>query len=121
MILAIVQKAGRNLNRCTLGVGSAAEEEEAGAALDFIPDERNALALGAGLESEETEAGICGVGADEGGFCIVALFPRGSLARIESSAFPEINFFILLCSFWSEAGVDIQAPQCWCDGCISQS
>jgi hypothetical protein len=42
------------------------------------------------------------------------------LARIESSTFPEVSFFILLCSFWSEAGIDIQAPQCWCDEVISQ-
>jgi len=108
MMLAIVQKAGRNLKRGVL----------AGAALDFIPDERTPLALGAALE--EAGAGTAGVDSGAGGSWIVELFLRGSLARIGSSAFPEISFFILLDSFWSEAGVVIQAPQCGCDGYISQ-
>jgi hypothetical protein len=106
MMLAMVQKAGRNLKRDIL----------AGAALDFISDEREALALGAALE----EAGTAGVDSGAGGSWIVELLLRGSLARIGSSALPEISFFILLDSFWSEAGVVIQAPQCGCDGYISQ-
>jgi hypothetical protein len=38
-------------------------------------------------------------------------FRDGNLERIESSIFPEVNFFILLGSFWSGAGVVIRPPQ----------
>jgi len=68
--LAIVQKAGRNLKRQALGLGS----EEGG-----------------------TASG--GVDAYAGVLCIVEPFPGGNLERMESSAFAEVNFFILLDSF----------------------
>src|SRR5512133_554807 len=108
MTLATVQKAGRNLKRHAL----------AGAASDFTLDERAGLALGAGSEAAGTDAGGVGLGA--GGFEVTGPVARGSLAWMELSAFSEVSLFILLCSFWLEAGVAIQAPQCWCDGYISQ-
>jgi hypothetical protein len=107
--LATVQKAGRNLKR----------NGWAGPALVFIPEDCSALALGAG---SETGAETGGVAAGVEGLRAAAVepFPRGSLERIESSTFAEVNLFILLCSFWSEAGVVIQPPQRGCNSSISQ-
>jgi hypothetical protein len=85
-ILAIVQKAGRNLKG-------------------------HRLRSGAGVE--ETVGGGGGVVTGRGLF---APFRGGSLEWIESSMFPEINFFILLDSSWLEAGVAIESPHC--DGAV---
>jgi hypothetical protein len=81
-MLAMVQNAGRNLKRQRLGSGAAAEE----------------IVGGAG-------------GVDTGVRERSAPFRGGSLAWIDSSVFPVINFFILLDSFGSEAGVVIRPPQ----------
>ena len=80
-MLAIVQKAGRNLKRQRLGSGAVVEEI------------------------------VGGVGGVFTGRELFAPFRGGSLEWIESSMFPDINFFILLDSFWSEAGVAIGPPQ----------
>jgi hypothetical protein len=85
--LAIVQKAGRNLK---------------GHLRDF----------GSGEDAEDIVGGTGGVftGVREG----FEPFRAGSLSRIDSSTSPDINFFILLDSFGSEAGVVIRPPQ-WVD------
>jgi hypothetical protein len=79
-ILAMVQKAGRNLKGQRLRSGTGVDETVGG---------------GGGVVT---------------GRELFAPFRAGSLAWIESSMFPEINFFILLDSFWSEAGVAIGPP-----------
>jgi hypothetical protein len=82
--LAIVQKAGRNLKGHLLGFGS-------------------------GEAAEAIVGGTGGVFTGlRGGF---EPLRAGSLARIDSSTSPEINFFILLDSFGSEVGVVIRPPQ----------
>jgi hypothetical protein len=81
-MLAIVQKAGRNLKGQRLRSGAGAEETAGGE--------------GGGVTGGEP----------------FPTFRGGSLAWIESFIFPEINFFILLDSSWSEAGVAIGPPHC---------
>jgi hypothetical protein len=80
----MVQKAGINLNGHFLLLGTAE---------------------GVGKAVEAT--GVVDMGALEG----FEPFRDGNLERIESSIFPEINFLILLGSFWSGAGVVIRPPQ----------
>jgi hypothetical protein len=90
-MLAIVQKAGMNLKRGSLLCGAGDE----------------AVGMGGG------ETSVRGVDGFEP-------FPVGSLERMESSMSPEINFFILLLSFWLESGVVIQPPRCGSERWMSQ-
>jgi hypothetical protein len=82
--LAMVQKAGMNLKGHRLGLGSGADVEGA--------------------------VGGTGV-VDMGTLAEFEPFRDGSLEWIDSSIFPEVNFFILLGSFWSGAGVAMRPPQ----------
>jgi hypothetical protein len=81
--LAMVQNAGRNLKRGSLLLGAAED------------------ALGGMGGGDTIVLGIEGLEP----------FPAGSLEWIDSSLSPEINFFILLFSFWLESGVVIRPPQ----------
>jgi hypothetical protein len=67
------------------------------------------LGFGSGEDADDIVGGTGGVFTGvRAGF---DPFRVGSLLRIDSSTSPDINFFILLDSFGSEAGVVIRPPQ----------